>query len=448
MDAPEVKPAGPVSRVWDARVLALVVFLVALVARVGIILAAPHNYAFDAFQRWAGRDVFLVQGWLPATQAIIRATASLGGDVVATRVVLAAVASLGVAAGVLAAEKLGGRVAAWAFLVFSCFAPALVWTGAMYQEGTYLAVLYVAVALAVHDRLRLADLVIGLVGLVRYEGWPAVMLWVVWRRDPRALLAGWGMGAWLFARYALHVRGHALSPVDFDDWEGLTARTTVASWFHDAWKLTRIEWLSGGFTELAFAAAGAWSRWRQPWVAYMLLNLGAQLAALAGWLAGLEVATYRMLVVPTAVACLPAALGAAWAWERWPRWRKGLVVALAVFLGVAAWESQREARVETRGSAWERHAARLMDAQCPECVWLVYPRGHIGTRDRHDGCEILQGVLGWHHGKDFVCATWPDAATYTTQGEARWTGMGYRVLREPIPGMESQPAEIAGEGEP
>jgi hypothetical protein len=282
------------------------------------------------------------------------------------------------------------------------------------------------------------------VGLVRYEGWPAVVLWLAWRRDPRALISCWGIAAWLLARYAFGVRGHAFSPVDFDDWEGLASRTTLSSWLHDAWKWARMEWLSGGATVLGFAAFGAWWRWRDRWVAYMLLNLGAQLAALAGWLAGLEVATYRMLVVPTAVATLPAALGAGIAWERWPRLRPALAVAMVAFLGVAFWEAEREARVEARLNSFERHAAKQMRLQCEDCRWAVTPRTGIGTRDRHDGCEVLQGTTGWRHGKEFVCMTWPDAATHATTGTVTWTGMGYAVRVDPKDATADGAATPAG----
>lgn len=445
MEAAEASARAPEEalRVWPRGVVVGVAFAVALLARGAVIASAPRNYAFDAYQRWAGRDELLVQGWLPATQAILKAVSSLGGGVVEARLALAAVASLGVAAGVAAADKLGGRVAAWSFLVLSCFAPALVWTGAMYQEGTYLAVLYVGLALAVYERWTLADLVIGLVGLVRYEGWPAVAIWIVWRRDPKALAASWGILVWLSARYALGLRGAAFSPVDFDDWEGLASRTTLGSWLHDAWKWVRMEWLSGGVTVVALAGLGAWTSRQQRVVRYMIVNLAAQLAALAGWLAGLEVATYRMLVVPTAVATLPAALGAAWAWQRWPRLRLVLVGALAVFLGVAAWESQREGRVEMRGNAWESFAARRMAGLCADCLWRVTPREGIGTRDRHDGCEVLQGITGWRHGQEFVCATWPGAEELETRGEVVWREVGgYLVDVTPRPSRPPARPEV------
>ncbi len=412
-----------------AWAVGVVAWLLAFAVRAELILISPSNFSFDAFQRWAGRDVLLVQGWLPTTQALIHAVSARGGGVVEVRMLLAAIAALGVAAGALAAEKLGGRVAAWGFVVLSCFAPAMVWTGAMYQEGTYLAVLYLGLALAVHDRLRLADLVIGAIGLVRYEGWPAVLLWMLWRRDPRALAAGWGIAVWILGRYAFGWRGHAFSPVDFDDWEELARRTTLATWSHDAGEWLLMEWLSGGFVVLGFAAAGMAARWRDRWgwIGYMAVNLAAQTAALAGWLAGLEVATYRMLVVPTAVAALPAAMGVAWTWDRLPRWRVALVLGLAGFLGVASWEAHREARVEARGTSPERRAATLMRSYCKDCRWRVLPRVALGTRSRHDGCEILQGTTELRAGVDFVCMGWPESEAVETQAGIYWNGESYSV---------------------
>ena len=42
---------------------------------------------------------------------------------------------------------------------------------------------------------RYADLLLGLLGLSRYEGWPYLLLYALWRRDPRALRASWGIAS-------------------------------------------------------------------------------------------------------------------------------------------------------------------------------------------------------------------------------------------------------------
>jgi hypothetical protein len=407
------------------RMMALLAFLVAFAARAVLIAEHPDNFSFDAFQRWAGRDVLLVQGWLPTTQALIALVARLGGGILAVRLTLAAVAAVGVAAGAWVAERIAGRVAGLGFLILSCFAPSMVWTGAMYQEGTYATVLYLGLACAVSGRLTLADLIVGAIGLVRYEGWPAVLLWILWRRDPRALAGAWGIVLWLVGRTFLHWKGHAFSPVDFDDWEAMEERTTIRSWTHDAGEWLLIEWLSGGFVVLGFAAAGLATRWRDRWVGYMALNFGAQLAALAGWLAGLEVATYRMLVVPTLVLMLPGAIGVAWVWERLPKLRVATALGLAAFLGVAGWEARREASVESRLTAPERNAALLMKRTCEACVWRVLPRRKLGTRDRHDGCEVLQGTTMLRQGIDFACVGWPGHETLKVDAGLYWDGLTY-----------------------
>ncbi|NOY27323.1 MAG: hypothetical protein GXP62_15760, partial [Oligoflexia bacterium] len=79
--------------------LPVAALLTALGGRLAVLLAAPTPYAFDAFQRWAGRDHLLVRDWLPGTQALIWAVAAAGGGHLLARAALALVAALGVAAG-------------------------------------------------------------------------------------------------------------------------------------------------------------------------------------------------------------------------------------------------------------------------------------------------------------------------------------------------------------
>jgi hypothetical protein len=103
---------------------ALLALMLGLLSRAWLIERFPNNYSFDAWQRWAGRDHLLVQDWLPVVQAIIYVVAKLGGGVQVTRMVLATVTSIGTAAGVWAAESMGGRSAAWIFAVASMFGPS------------------------------------------------------------------------------------------------------------------------------------------------------------------------------------------------------------------------------------------------------------------------------------------------------------------------------------
>ncbi|MDP2311793.1 MAG: hypothetical protein Q8P41_02735 [Pseudomonadota bacterium] len=397
--------------------------------RLTLLYTFAANYSFDGFQRWAGRDHLLVQAWLPVTQSVIAAVAALGGSITDARIAMSVLAAGAVAAGVVVAGRLGGRVAAWAFLVPSCYGPFLVWGGALYQEGTFLLVLFSGLALALSGRLALADLVIGLLGLVRYEGWPCVVLYAAWRRDPRALVALWGMGAWLLIRYGLDLGGYHASPADFDDWEGLGDRTTVSSWARDARRLFMSAWNSGGVSFGVAAVVGIVTGWRRPGVLLLAAVGLAQVAAVAGWLAGLEIATYRMLVVPVVVAGVLGAAGASAVWARLSEsLRPGLVLIGTLLLCVGVVDAWRATRSEVFKLTPERVLLARIAAR-PDCDWVVTPRAGLGTRLRHDGCEVLQGLGAPRHGEGFWCDTWAVAPPPERACTARavWDGESYEV---------------------
>jgi hypothetical protein len=402
---------------------------VALVLRLVLLAQYAGNYSFDGFQRWAGRDHVLVQAWLPATQAVINAVAALGGGIIEARVALSVLAAGAVAAGVVVAGRMGGTVAAWAFLVPACYGPFVVWSAAPYQEGTFLLVLFGGLALALYDRWILADLVIGLLGLVRYEGWPCVVLYVAWRRDPRALVALWGIVVWVTVRYGLDLPGFHASPADFDDWEGMGDRTTFSSWAQDAMRLFLSAWNSGGVSYAVAAVVGIVTSWRRPGVLLVTAVGLAQVAAVSGWLAGLEIATYRMLVVPVMVAGLLGAVGAAVVWARLTeRTRPVLVLLGALLIAVGVLEAARGTRVEFTRMAPERELLAAM-LERPDCDWLITPRTGLGTRQRHDGCEVLQGLGDARHGDGFWCAPWGPVPPrgLACSAEAVWVDDYYEV---------------------
>jgi hypothetical protein len=389
----------------------------------------PANYSFDGFQRWAGRDHVLVQAWLPVTQAVIALVSAAGGGVIPTRIAMALIAASAAAAGTVLAERLGGRAAAWAFVVPASYGPFLVWGAALYQEGTFLLVLFSALALALAGRERWADLVIGLLGLVRYEGWPCVALYFLWRRDPRALVSLWGIAVWLFLRVGLHLPGYAASPVDFDDWEGLGERTTLAAWAHDAASLFWDAWNSGGISFAVAGVIGSVVGWKRRGVPLLVAIGLVQVAAVSGWLAGLEVATYRMLVVPVLLAGLLGAVGAAHVWERLPqKWRPALLAVGALLLAIGHLEGWRGMRSEYVRTGPERALLAQMEAR-PECTWTITPRNRLGTRLRHDGCEVVQGLGERRHGDGFWCTTWPGEppAGGACVASARWERHAYTI---------------------
>lgn len=408
---------------------ALAGLMLALLMRLVLIALAPWNFSFDGYQRWAGREHLLIQDWLPATQSILWVVDGLGGGIVAARIALSVVAALACAAGVSLARGMGGQSAAWCFVPFAVFAPFLGWSTVPYQEGTFLLLLLGGLAAAVHARLRLADLLIGALALVRYEGWPFVLAYVLWRRDPRALRALWGIGLWLLLKQTLELTGHASSPTDFADWEGITERFSTAALWTSVVKLGGQAWLTGFWAVAVVGLIGAVAavRERLRGAGLLVVLIGGQAAAVAGWLVGLETAIVRMQVV---LGMLCGLFVATLAGRLWDAGRlRPLVVVLALG-ATAGWSATgiMLAKRSIRSVRWEVALAEEWAAH-PERRWLVYPRSGLGTRSRHDGCEILQGLTERIHGRDYWCAPWlDDASPPDGLWQARWRKKkGYRT---------------------
>jgi hypothetical protein len=410
----------------------------------------PYNYAFDAFQRWAGRDHLLVQAWLPVTQAVIVTTSQLGGGDLAARMALSGVALVGIVSGVVLAARLADRavaasagshaqpahvVAAWAMVLPASYGPFLVWSGALYQEGTFLAVLFTGLALALGSprQQRLADVVIGALALVRYEGWPCVLLYLLWRRDPRALVSLWAPALWVTYKL-LQPEVHLASPIDYDDWNGLVERTTITSWLTDAARLSWLAFGTGGLWLLGGAGYVAWGELRSGGTAavqarsptlLLLAILASQLVATGFWIAGLETATQRMTVIPVMIAGVLAAVAVGRLWTH-VRFRPVLVAFSVGFVAVGhghAWESTREEMVTSKP---ERVLLRKVG---PDCTLVLTPRADLGTRERHDGCEIVQGVSTRLQRQGLWCTAWeaPPADLTGCVVHARWQKGAYVI---------------------
>lgn len=416
--------------------IATTTFFVAFIAHLLVIYAYPHNFAYDAYQRWGGRDHILVQSWLPLTQLLIWATAKLGGGLILTRILLSAVASLAVALATRLARHLGGEAAALTVMVGATFGPFTSWTSTLYLEGTFLCVLFGGLLLAAEKRWFWADVVIGLIGLVRYEGWPFVLVYIAYRQNPKALLSLWGVGLWLGLK-ALGLKGYHASPVDFDDWEGLSMRFVLGQWLDDMGALFGLALNSSCLTWLIGAGVGLVLSWRTEHRRLMLalgVMLGGQLIATCFWVAGLESAINRMLVIPGMLATVMAGVGVSSVYPRLPAWRNKLVVAVAlvmVLLGLD-WSIGR-VQHERFEVLPELNLLGKME-ECSDCVWWVVPRQGLGTRDRHDGCEIIQGLSEMYEGQQFYCAPWlsegEGAIQESCTGEAIWMEGGYRVKRK------------------
>ena len=417
---------------------ALVVALVAFVVRVALIVAIPENYSMDAYQRWAGREHLLVQAWLPATQSLLFFVDALGGGILVARLLLSAVAALACGAGASLAAAFGTPRSAWLFLPVALFSPFLTWSTVPYQEGTFLALLLGGLALALREPtptprgLLLADLVMGGLALVRYEGWPVVLLYVAWRRDLRAGAALWGMGLWALVKSLGLLQPHLASPIDYADWAGLSHRFDPADYLKSWGDWAGDLFYSGALLFTVLGAGGVWLAFREGrrGVGLLVLIWLGQLVAVAGWMAGLETATLRMQVVSGVVAGI---FGAAMAGRIWDQvgiaLRSALGLGILAFCAAAFYGAYETARISVWSVHWEVELIETMES-CEGCVYLVKPRARFGTRNRHDACEVLQGLGGLVVGRDFFCETWDwpiDEARITH--EARWKKGGY-VLSE------------------
>ena len=94
------------SQMQHPAVLPVTCFMLGLFVRMALIGAVPGNYSFDGFQRWAGRESLLVQDWLPLTQSVLVANDWLGGDLHSARIILAVIASMGMAMAALVVRRL------------------------------------------------------------------------------------------------------------------------------------------------------------------------------------------------------------------------------------------------------------------------------------------------------------------------------------------------------
>lgn len=436
----------------------VVAFFASLSWRGCILVLWPTAYAFDGYQRWAGRDHILVQDWLPATQSVIWLVASLGGGIREGRIAMSLVGAVAAALGTLLVQQLAApageraaRVAGWAFVVGALFGPWGSWGTVFYQESTFIGVLFGALYLASSGRLVAADLVIGLLGLVRYEGWPCVLLYMGWRREWRSTVATWGIAVWIGIRLA-GIEGYHASPVNFADWEGLSDRFSWKTYRHDLEMLIYRLANSGGMTWVILGTIGLLAFRRSSMVVLLGLLFASQAAATFAWLAGLEVSTSRMLVIPTALAATLGALGVAWA-EAKVRWKWIAPVSLMVVLAISLVDSGRRANVEGMRVRQERAAVATME-ECPGCTWWVVPRKRLGTRERHDGCEVIQGITDMQHGREFFCAPWvgddDTSSLYATcSGTVRWDG-GKReyVVERHLAGTASAPPIATEETSP
>ena len=400
-------------------------FLTQTLVRLFIIWQYPYNFAFDGFQRWAGREHLLIRDWMPATQIFIYFCDSLGIGIVGTKILLSLLGSLAVASTSLITAHLYDRRAGQIFIALAFFSPFVTWSGTLYQEGTFLALSMSALAMALQlpkNKLWLADLVAGSVALSRYEGWPFVILYMIWRKDLKAGLALWGMATWIGIKLT-GVPSFDPSPINYADWEGMKTRFSWTEYFSDCLSYFRKGFLYGAmwiWIGALFTIKQAFQKDR--WLTVLLLLLlGSQCAAVLGWIAGLETVILRMLIIPTFLLSIFAA-GLSRKWNF-------LYLFLIGFVIFGFQQTKRQTKRNSREFRFERKLARYIE-KCSDCQILVLPRKGMGTRDRHDGCEIIQGISNLIHPQDFTCDSWiedVDKTLFTQQAEWIDRDIGYEI---------------------
>lgn len=417
--------------VWRAAGIAA---LIAGLAHLLCLIYAPAPFAFDAYQRWGGRDHLLVQSWLPLGQSLLWLVSGWGP--LWARGLYSLVGTAAAALMVLLAGRIGGRRAAEVAAAAVTFGPFTVWTSTFYLEGPFLLVLFAGLLLALERRLMAADLVMGLIGLCRYEGWPYLAVYCLWRRDPRALRAFWGVALWIALRWGAGLTGFRASPIDYDDWEGLGARFSPISFAQDVGHLLLI---SLYYSSIAWAAAGgigAWLAWlrlpeQRPQIALLLALLGGQIVTTLFWMAGLEGPISRMTIIPTLLCAVLAGIGVASVYDDLPGWGRAAVAPVRVLLLVLGIDYLSGALTHEIREVEPELAAAERIAACPGCTWWIEPRAGLGTRDRHDGCEVIQGLTELRHGVDFYCGPWlPREERAARRAEADglllWNGKRYQ----------------------
>lgn len=385
--------------------LPFIIFVLAFLIRATAILIWPSAFQFDAYQRWAGRDHLFVQVWLPATQFVVWLGAKIGLSMYGLRFVFAAMGSLALSLGGALAQKMAGRQAAWLFLPMVFFGPFLVWSTSPYQESTLLIFLFAGL-LITHFKPRLSDWLMGAMALVRYEGWPLIVVHAIFRRSPWAVFSFWGCAILGFGYAFDLIHTYQASPDSFEDWNDLSGHLKPRLVSFVMYRLAVItefsgtNWLLIGILLFPFIRNKKSTHWM------LLLTALGQICATIGWALSLGVAFSRMMITIALPSAILLSVVLAQRWSNWKLWKRGILI-----LGIIGWSvwTLRDAYVDyssyNKGLRFELELIKQME-RCPDDYWGVDPRVHPGRRARHDGCEVVQGLSEMRAGYDFSCMIW------------------------------------------
>lgn len=325
----------------------LLLYTLALLARLPLVLAYPAVYGGDSVARLARSDELLLGYQLPLPQLLVFLTRAVSADPLLARALFAAIGALVPLALLRAMRPWAGNVAAPLAALLAALHPLLLYYSLVpYQESLMLVLLLEGALALEQGRDARAGLLLSLACLCRYEAWIAVALAVAARRlSPRAvLLFGWAPLVWLLM------------------WRGLSpAGTYVLDTDPEAARFSRAVFLAtklreySGWGLLALAALGALVALRHRkrplgWAAlYVTLTLLAIVAAGHEFPPGSGRVSERLLHIPVVAACALAGLALGAATEQ-AKGSRPLAIAAAALLVLGL------------GQSWFRFARHLIVA--------------------------------------------------------------------------------------
>lgn len=325
----------------------LLLYTLALVARLPLVFAYPAVYGGDSVARLARSDELLLGYQLPLPQLLVFLARAVAADPLFTRALFAAIGALVPLSLYRAMKPWAGDVTATLAGLLAALHPLLLYYSLVpYQESLMLFLLLEGALALFRGRDGRAGLLLGLACLCRYEAWIAAALAMAARRpSPRAaLLFGWAPLVWLLMWQGLSPAGTYV----------LDADPEAARWSRVAFLATKLREY-GGWGLLALAVLGALVALRRRerplgWGAlYVTLTLTAIVAAGHELPPGSGWVSERLLHIPVVAACALAGLALGAAAER-AKGMKPLAVAAAVLLALAL------------GQSWLRFARALIVA--------------------------------------------------------------------------------------
>ena len=363
----------------------------------------PDAFQYDAYQRWAARDYLFVQVWLPGAQVWVWLLGKLGGTMLHARYVFAFISAISLVLGARLAQQLSTERAGFFFLPAICFGPYLVWGSAPYQESTLLLFLFSSLLLF-KKYPRISDFLMGGVALVRYEGWPLLFVHLYLRRRREAIICLWGVVLLVVLGMLGLNEPYGSSPDSFDDWKGLALLTQKRVWFLFRGFL-KLGYNSGAFWIFGFSLIAFYKRKleKEEWM--LVFTFLGQAAAVVGWMFSLGIAFSRMMILLTIPMGVLAAAGLDRHWTKMGPWKFVLVGGLTVLSLWGLYDAYTDYKYYKKSIRWEIQL--LSDIQkCSSDNWAITPRPHPGPRNRHDGCEVIQGLSNLKVGQEFDCTTW------------------------------------------